>query len=99
MPAFSNLKKTLTMFFDNINEDYTALYIHNKTQSNNLEDCVFYYKADPIPPDFKFGCQDFWGFHNEEVQFVIYRSYCVISYLSSLLILKEKISNLVVGNK
>ena len=49
---------------DQLTDDYTALYIHNTTQSNNIEDCVFYYKARPIPRDFKFGSTEFWDFHN-----------------------------------
>jgi hypothetical protein len=49
---------------DQLTTDYTALYIHNATTSNKIEDCVFWYKAKSVPPDFKFGCQDFWEFHN-----------------------------------
>lgn len=55
-----------TMFcdiMDQLTDDYTALYIHNSTHSNVLEECIFYYKAKKIPDDFKFGCQDFWDFH------------------------------------
>jgi len=48
---------------DQITNDYTALYIHNATKSNNLEDCLFWYKAKPIPKGFKFGCPDYWSFH------------------------------------
>jgi hypothetical protein len=48
---------------DQITNDYTALYIHNNTASNNLEDCVFWYKAKPVPDSFKFGSQDYWEFH------------------------------------
>jgi hypothetical protein len=55
---------------DQITDDYTALYIHNATTSNNISDCVFYYKATPITKEFKFGHPDFWAFHydryNEE---------------------------------
>ena len=41
---------------DQITDDYTALYIHNATQSNRLEDCVFWYKAPKnIPDSFKMG--------------------------------------------
>lgn len=50
---------------DQITNDYTALYIHNATQSNNLEDCLFWYKAKPVPKDFKFGSREFWDFHNQ----------------------------------
>ena len=49
---------------DQITNDYTALYIHNATTSNKLEDIVFYYKAKPVPDTFKFGSKDFWKFHN-----------------------------------
>lgn len=48
---------------DQITDDYTALYIHNATTSNKLEDCLFWYKADRIPSDFKLGNIDFWKFH------------------------------------
>jgi hypothetical protein len=50
---------------DTITDNYTALYIHNATQSNKLEDCVFWYKAKPIPPNFRFGCEDFWKYHKQ----------------------------------
>ena len=49
---------------DQITGDYTALVIDNTTQSNKLEDCVFYYKADLTPPNWKFGADDYWLFHN-----------------------------------
>jgi hypothetical protein len=50
---------------DQITNDYTALYIHNATKSNDWKDCVFWYKAKPIPKDFKFGSEDFWTYHYE----------------------------------
>lgn len=50
---------------DQITDDYTALYIHNATTSNNIEDCIFWYKAKIVPKDFKFGCEDYWDFHND----------------------------------
>ena len=56
-----------TMFceiMDQLTNDYTALYINNATTSNKLEDCIFWYKAKPVPKDFKFGSQDYWDFHN-----------------------------------
>jgi hypothetical protein len=44
---------------DALTDDYTALVVNNRVQSNNIEDCIFYYKA-PIPPkDWKFGCKDY----------------------------------------
>lgn len=48
---------------DQITDDWTALYIHNATRSNDWKECVFWYKAKPIPRDFKFGSDDFWKFH------------------------------------
>ena len=48
---------------DQITNDFTALYIHNTTKTNNWQDCVFWYKASPVPDDFKFGSDDYWDFH------------------------------------
>uniref|UniRef100_A0A6C0I605 Uncharacterized protein n=1 Tax=viral metagenome TaxID=1070528 RepID=A0A6C0I605_9ZZZZ len=61
---------TFDMFcqiMDALTTDYTAIYINNMSVSNKIEDNVFYYKADPnkIPKDWKFGCKEFWQFHNE----------------------------------
>lgn len=50
---------------DEITNDYTALYIHNKTQSNNFEDCVFYYKSNVNLGNWRFGCDEFWDFHED----------------------------------
>lgn len=60
IPSFSDFCTIL----DETTKDYTSLVIHNATTSNELEDCVFYYKAPLTPPDFKFGSKDFWKFHN-----------------------------------
>ena len=48
---------------DQITEDYHALYIHNATHSNNWKDCVFYWKAPITPKNWKFGCPEYWEFH------------------------------------
>ena len=47
--------------------DYGALVICNRTTSNKLEDCVFYYRADPnsVSPTWHFGHQTLWDFNNE----------------------------------
>jgi hypothetical protein len=50
---------------DQLTDDYTALYIHNQTTSNKLEDCVFWYKAKPIPKNFRLGCDEYWLYHEE----------------------------------
>lgn len=48
---------------DQITDNFTALYIHNATKSNKLEDCLFWYKAKPVPKGFKFGSSEYWEFH------------------------------------
>ena len=50
---------------DQITDDYTALYINNTLQSNNLEDCIFWYKGKIPPANWRFGSKDFWQFHNK----------------------------------
>lgn len=57
--------KLFCELMDCLTEDYTALYVHNAGNTNNWEDCIFYYKA-PFPiPDFRFGSDDFWSFHDQ----------------------------------
>jgi GTPase SAR1 family protein len=48
---------------DQITDDYTALYVHNASKSNNWQECIFWYKAPLTPKNFRFGCQDMWDFH------------------------------------
>jgi hypothetical protein len=58
---------------DQITVDYTALYIHNTGNTNNWQDCVFWYKAQgykhsdgeiyPYPEGFKFGSPTLWDHH------------------------------------
>ena len=50
---------------DQITDNYTALYIHNQTRSNNWQDCVFWYKAELVPEEFKFGAPEYWEFHDQ----------------------------------
>lgn len=46
---------------DTITNDFTSLYIHNRTSSNDADDVLFYYKArNDIPANFKFGCSEIW---------------------------------------
>lgn len=60
IPTYQEFKAIM----DSLTGDYTALYIDNRSTSNNIEDCVYYYKADlnRIDPDFKFGCKEFHEF-------------------------------------
>ena len=50
---------------DEVTEDYTALVINNRVQSNKIEDCVFWYKAEPdrLPRNWKFGHPTAWEHH------------------------------------
>jgi len=52
---------------DGLTDDYCCMYVNNKGTSNVMEDNIFYYKADPnkIPKNWKFGCNEYWEFHNE----------------------------------
>ena len=54
---------TFCDLMDQLTNDYMALYIHGATQTNRWQDCVFYWKA-PLPPTgWKFGCEEYWEFH------------------------------------
>jgi len=56
--------KLFCTLLDYLTDDYTAMYIHNATQSNNWRDCVYWYKAPRnLPKDFKFGSKEYWQFH------------------------------------
>ena len=51
---------------DELTEDHHAIYIHNATKSNKLEDCIFWWKVpklDDYIDNFKFGSSDYWAFH------------------------------------
>ena len=52
---------------DQLTDNYSAMFINNKTVSNKIEDNIFYYRADPslIPKDWKVGCREYWDFHHE----------------------------------
>jgi hypothetical protein len=49
---------------DSCTENYECLVINNTVRSNKIEDCVFWYKADPHE-DFKIGHPTFWKYHQE----------------------------------
>lgn len=52
---------------DEVCQNFNCLFVKNNVQSNKLEDCLFYYKADmsKIPEDFKFGCKSLWDFNEQ----------------------------------
>lgn len=57
IPTFQLFQKLMNC----ITQDYTALYINNITQSNNWQDCVFFYKAEKHN-SFQFGCPEYQNF-------------------------------------
>jgi hypothetical protein len=50
---------------DVLTEDYTAMYIDNRSLSYKVEECVYYYKAKAVPEWFNFGSKDCWDFGND----------------------------------
>ena len=63
---YASIIPDFTLFceiMDQITNDYTALYIHNASPTNDWRDSVFWYKANIPPKDFKFGSKDYWDFH------------------------------------
>jgi hypothetical protein len=48
---------------DQLTEDHHAIYIHNFSNTNNWQDCVFYWKAPKIPDGWKVGAPEYWDFH------------------------------------
>lgn len=59
---FAGIFPTFEFFcqiMDQCTENYECLVIHNGSQSNRLEECVFWYKAEPHP-DFKIGPKELW---------------------------------------
>ena len=65
---FAGVIPDFTLFceiLDQLTDDYSAVYIHNATTSNKMEDCVFWYKAKPVPENFRIGCDDYWDFHDQ----------------------------------
>jgi energy-coupling factor transporter ATP-binding protein EcfA2 len=65
IPTFQDFNDIM----DQITDNYTALFINNMTQSNKIEDMVFYYKPDinRIPLDWKFGCEEIWDCNEQRL--------------------------------
>lgn len=63
---YASIIPTFDLFckiMDAVTNDFTALFINNRTQSNNWQDSVFWYRAKEVPKDFKFGSDDYKKFH------------------------------------
>lgn len=48
------------VLMDNCTENFECLVACNRIQSNNWQDCVFWYKACPTPPTFRLGHPTMW---------------------------------------
>ncbi len=59
---FNNFETFCTVM-DNCTDNYECLVIDNTVDSNNLEDMVFWYKANVNVPDFKIGSIEFWRYN------------------------------------
>jgi len=53
------------LLMDKITDDHTALFIFNAAHTNEWKDCVFWYKANSTPANWKFGCNELWAYHNK----------------------------------
>ena len=49
---------------DKTTENYECLVLDNTTHSNNVEDCLYWYKAR-IDLEFKMGSASYWGYHSK----------------------------------
>lgn len=51
---------------DQLTENFSAMYINNKAQTNNIEDIVFFCKADitRLPEEWRLGADEYWDFHS-----------------------------------
>ncbi len=47
---------------DACTENYECLVLDNTSKSNNINECVFYYKAQ-LRPKFRMGSPSWWGYH------------------------------------
>lgn len=54
-PSFEFFCQTM----DQCTQNFECLVIDNTAQSNKLEDCIFWYKAE-LHPDFRIGAPEFW---------------------------------------
>jgi hypothetical protein len=61
-------QRDFEQLLDQLTTDYCSMVIVNRTQSNSIEDCVRWYKADLEKiKNFKFGCEDFWLFNDQRL--------------------------------
>lgn len=67
---YAGMFKTFELFcsvMDQCTENYECLVIHNTSKSNQIQDQVFWYKAESHE-DFKIGVREFWEMSNKEAE-------------------------------
>lgn len=65
---YASVIPTYNMFcdlMDQLTDDYCALFILSATNTNQWQDCVFYYKASMVPEGWKLGCETYWDHSNQ----------------------------------
>jgi len=50
---------------DALTTDFCCMYISNQTKTNDWRDCVYWYKATPVPEGWKFGSPEYHQFHKD----------------------------------
>ena len=60
VPTFASFSQLM----DATTENYECLVVDNTSRSNNLEDCLYWYKARP-EHSFKMGSPAFWRYHTD----------------------------------
>lgn len=61
IPDFS----TFCTLMDNLTDDFSCMYIHGTTTTNEWQECVYYWKAPEIRDDWKLGAPEYWAFHEQ----------------------------------
>ena len=65
--SFCGMFKTFPEFccvMDQCTTNFEVLVVDNTSTSNNITDCIFWYKAVLRPP-FRIGCKEFWRVHDK----------------------------------
>jgi hypothetical protein len=67
---YAGIVPTFELFCDMMDEmtkNKNAIFIHNRMNCDEWHERVFWYKANPVPENWKFGCADVWNYHNERI--------------------------------
>jgi hypothetical protein len=65
---FAGCIPTFELFNEMMNQmtlNNCAIFIHNRIKVDSWEERIFWYKANQVPHDWKFGCKEVWRFHEE----------------------------------